>query len=48
MLIGRDYMLNSIEELLVLFDDEDVKRVILSSYYLSQKNNSELSDRVFK
>lgn len=41
-------MLNNIEDLLNLFEDKEVRRIILSSYYLSQDNNKELSDIVFE
>ena len=37
-----------INKLLNLFDDEDVKKIILSSYFLSQKKNNELSNVVFE
>lgn len=38
----------NIVELLDLFGDEKVKKIILSSYLLSQKQNSHLSDLVFQ
>lgn len=37
-----------IEELLNLFDNDDVKKIILSSYILSQKKNKQLSDEIFQ
>lgn len=41
-------MLEDIEDLLILFDDEEAKKIILSSYFLSQEKNNELSDSVFE
>ena len=37
-----------IEELLQLFENNEVKRIILSSYMLSQTTNKELSNKVFE
>ena len=41
-------MLKNIEELIKLFDDQEVRKIILSSYYMSQKTNKELSDTIFE
>ena len=41
-------MFENIEELLSLFGDEEVRKIILSSYFLSQEKNKELSDTVFE
>lgn len=40
------YMFN-LGDLLELFEDEEIKNILSSSYYLSQKNNKELSDSFF-
>ena len=37
-----------IEELLNLFSDDEAKKIILSSYMLSQKRNKELSNALFE
>ena len=41
-------MFTNIKELIDLFEDEEVKKIIISSYYLSQEKNKELSDAVFE
>lgn len=38
----------NIDELLYFFDDDNVKKIILSSYLISQRQNSKLSDIVFQ
>ena len=41
-------MFKNIEDLLILFDDEEVRKIILSSYFLSQEKNNKLSNIVFE
>lgn len=48
MITGCVNMYKNIEELLNLFNDEEVRKIILSSYFLSQEKNIELSNEVFQ
>ena len=36
-----------IENLLDIFPDQNIKELLLRSYFLSQEQNKELSDRIF-
>lgn len=46
--MGCESMFENIEELVNLFGDGDVAKIILSSYFMSQERNKKLSDAVFQ